>query len=478
MVTDRTDQMEQNNETANVTQTCIAESGLYSHTNYELWRVAILGILFAIGAPANTLTFYRLVRRVRITHSTSRIMLLNLNLNISDLLVIYTYVIGEIAWAISLKFSGGRFLCKIYKFSNALAFSISSFVVVAISLDRLICLVFPLKTRSEAKRHAKQMLVAAWLFGFGCAIPQAFTWDIVYPCPTETWFAQCSSTFTIEPYLIGLEMQANYNWTKEQVRNSTEFQDKWNTVLLNQRIYALIHVATVFLVPFIIIATSYAGILHQVLTHLGSQAWNAEATTATTTLSGERGASSTSSDHPITPKTINTTIEMTIRRTGSGGHSRQKPTASNEVQSRRASLATTPAGQLRIQRAKTRTLRTTLFIVLAYLLCWLPYNVLLVRRIAQGLQDVDQDPKDDYWNLLYMVIILNSVINPFLYGWYTAQLGKFFHQLYQPGKYCCGYRRSQPKTGGKSKRHAYFAGDMLQRDDNGQRRYAHRQLYT
>lgn len=167
--------MDPNNHTVSL----VTENRLNVHTNYDLWRLGILGILFAVGAPVNTLIFYRLVRRIQITRSCSRIALLNLNLNISDLLVMYTYVLGEIVWLICLNFNGGRYLCKVYKFSNAFAFSISSFVVVCISLDRLFCVALPLSTRSAAKRRAKRMLIVAWTLAIACSVPQMFTWETV-----------------------------------------------------------------------------------------------------------------------------------------------------------------------------------------------------------------------------------------------------------------------------------------------------------
>ena len=67
------------------------------------------------------------------------------------------------------------------------------------------------------------------------------------------------------------------------------------------------------------------------------------------------------------------------------------------------------ARQLRIRRRKYKTLLLTLALVLAYVLCWLPYNALMIWQI------VHQTSYNHYENSLYFLyglIVLNSVINP------------------------------------------------------------------
>jgi hypothetical protein len=57
--------------------------------------------------------------------------------------------------------------------------------------------------------------------------------------------------------------------------------------------------------------------------------------------------------------------------------------------------------------------RVSVLLVGAYLLCWLPYNLL-------GLWEyIDSDSYEAYEYISYWLtglIVLNSVINPFLYG--------------------------------------------------------------
>lgn len=63
-----------------------------------------------------------------------------------------------------------------------------------------------------------------------------------------------------------------------------------------------------------------------------------------------------------------------------------------------------------LSKAKKRTMRKTIWILLSYLICWSPYNVLVLWRYI----DRNIDLYD--FEIMYNLIVLNAVINPLIYG--------------------------------------------------------------
>jgi len=100
-----------------------------------------------------------------------RVKLLILNLAVADLLVTFVVIPIEIIWRITVQWYGGTFLCKICHFFKAFGLFSSSLVIICISLDRLLAIVFPLKVIDGTER-VRNMLVGAWFLSLVCALPQ------------------------------------------------------------------------------------------------------------------------------------------------------------------------------------------------------------------------------------------------------------------------------------------------------------------
>lgn len=62
---------------------------------------------------------------------------------------------------------------------------------------------------------------------------------------------------------------------------------------------------------------------------------------------------------------------------------------------------------------RSRMFRTTVYVIAAYLICWMPYNVLALAKFVSGeLQVVISI----HLELLRACVLLNTVLNPFIYG--------------------------------------------------------------
>ncbi|KIH61671.1 7 transmembrane receptor, partial [Ancylostoma duodenale] len=122
---------------------------------------------------------------------TSRLDLLKRNLNYADLLVIFVYVPSRACWLLTYDWRGGDLLCRVVKMMHTVAFQSSSNVIVCIALDRLFS-VFSATRHSpdKANRRIRVMLAAAWTTAFVIGMPQLFVWRSYVPFQHLNW-SQC-----------------------------------------------------------------------------------------------------------------------------------------------------------------------------------------------------------------------------------------------------------------------------------------------
>ncbi|CAD6184722.1 unnamed protein product [Caenorhabditis auriculariae] len=75
-------------------------------------------------------------------------------------------------------------------------------------------------------------------------------------------------------------------------------------------------------------------------------------------------------------------------------------------------------GQNNLEKAKSRTLKMTFVIVLAFIFCWTPYSVLMFLHF---LTRTDWIPKD-VRKFIYAFAVLNSALSPYLYGYFSFDI--------------------------------------------------------
>ncbi|KAG5674143.1 hypothetical protein PVAND_004128 [Polypedilum vanderplanki] len=90
----------------------------------------------------------------------------------------------------------GSLLCRIVNYTQAISVLVSAYTLVAISIDRYIAIMFPLKPRLS-KRYAKLIISIVWVIAFATASPIPVVSTIVQP--TE-WFVKCDRHFCLEDW--------------------------------------------------------------------------------------------------------------------------------------------------------------------------------------------------------------------------------------------------------------------------------------
>ncbi len=113
-----------------------------SHVTSDYMEMAFLALLVASGLPLNLYVLKKLLKELRLTPLDSLkagFVLMKLNLNISDLLLLSIFCVPQLIWLATYEWIAGNLLCKLTKFLQTLSFYVSSNLTVAISLDRLLC---------------------------------------------------------------------------------------------------------------------------------------------------------------------------------------------------------------------------------------------------------------------------------------------------------------------------------------------------
>lgn len=138
---------------------------------YEFYmeeQLAFLAFLLIVTVIGNSIVLVA----VAVAKNRSRMTFFIMHLAIADLLVGFVSLMPDLLWRLAGHFYGGEVLCKIVKFSQCLVTYGSTFVLVALSIDRLDAIARPLGFSTSKIRN--QILVAiAWFIAAVFSVPTA-----------------------------------------------------------------------------------------------------------------------------------------------------------------------------------------------------------------------------------------------------------------------------------------------------------------
>ena len=242
----------------------------------------------------------------------SRMNLMIAHLSIADLFVAFFNVLPQLIWDITARFYGGDFLCRSVKYFQVVAMYASSFVLVSTALDRWLVICHPLKSHTWSNRKLHGMVGVAWLLSLVFSIPQT----------------------TIFAYREVEEGSGVYDcWGN--------FSPEWTL-----KLYITWITVAIYIVPFILLAAAYGRICFVV--------WGSmQAKEPSQKRKLPENGSLLTTNHS-NPKTKN----------GSSSGSSSMQTHSN------------PRAHVRgVSRAKVKTVKLTLTVIVCYLLCWGPFFI-------------------------------------------------------------------------------------------------------
>ncbi|KAI4808429.1 hypothetical protein KUCAC02_000489 [Chaenocephalus aceratus] len=354
-------------------------------------RIILYSLIFLLSVLGNSLIIGVLVRNRRMRTVTNLFLL---SLSISDLMVSLFCIPFTLIPNLMRDFIFGTGTCKLVMYFMGVSVCVSTFNLVAISLERYSAICNPLTSRTwQTKSHAAKVITATWVVSFILMLP--------YPISSN-----------LKPF-------TRYN-------NSTGYMCRlvWPNDVIQQSWYVCL-LLMLFLIPGIIMMTAYGLICVELYRGISFELSSRK--------SIRERQSSTSS---IKPGDSDGCYMLQSKRksiTGGGGSSSIKPKAERVCSSSSSSTANL--------MAKKRVIRMLLVIVFLFFLCWTPIFVVNAwqafdRRSAYRLTGAPI-------SYIHLLSYTSACVNPIIYCF----MNKRFRQGMLATFTCCSCLRSSGGLG-------------------------------
>ncbi|XP_026222916.1 vasopressin V2 receptor-like [Anabas testudineus] len=150
-------------------------------------EVVVLAVILVMALLGNSLVLTVLLRR-RLHHNPLHQFMLNLCL--ADLAVALFQVLPQLVWDAKGRFPGPDFLCRLVKYLQVFGMFASSYMIVAMTVDRYYAICCPLQAhRGGATHRFNTFILVAWGLSLLLSLPQVFIFSRseVAPGVYECW---------------------------------------------------------------------------------------------------------------------------------------------------------------------------------------------------------------------------------------------------------------------------------------------------
>lgn len=329
---------------------------------YQVEQLTFLWILFILIVIGNATVL------IALTLSKGRKSRMNFfikNLAAADLCVGLISVLTDIIWKITISWEAGLVACKIIRFSQAVVTYASTYVLVALSIDRYDAITHPMNFTGSWRR-AKSLVIAAWGFSLVFSAPILHFYETT---ETANYGTQC--------------------WI--------DFDEAWKW-----KLYMTLVSVTLFVIPAFLIAGCYVIIVVTIWSK-GKEMAPGGASNALTASRSNGGA-------------CEVLIKKKRRNKSRRGTDKQK--SSEEPESRRAS------SRGLIPKAKVKTVKMTFVIIFVFILCWSPYIVFDLLQVYGCIPD--NSTNRAVATFIQSLAPLNSAANPLIYCLFSTNAGQNF----------------------------------------------------
>uniref|UniRef100_A0A672ZCE0 Vasopressin V2 receptor n=1 Tax=Sphaeramia orbicularis TaxID=375764 RepID=A0A672ZCE0_9TELE len=157
-------------------------------------EIAVLGVVLALTTLGNSFVLWVLLRRRK--HNAPMHVFM-VNLCVADLVVAFFQVLPQLIWDITERFQGPDLLCRSIKYLQIVGMFASSYMIVAMTVDRHHAICCPLQAyRGGAMSRWNTPVMVAWGLALVLSIPQVFIFSRSEVAPGEF---ECWGHFT-EPW--------------------------------------------------------------------------------------------------------------------------------------------------------------------------------------------------------------------------------------------------------------------------------------
>ncbi|KAG8518107.1 Vasopressin V1b receptor [Galemys pyrenaicus] len=138
-------------------------------------EIGVLAAVLALAAGGNLAVLLTLGRPAR---KRSRMHLFVLHLALTDLGVALFQVLPQLLWDITYRFQGPDLLCRAVKYLQVLSMFASTYMLLAMALDRYLAICHPLRSLQQPSRSTYALLAAPWLLAAVLSLPQVFIFSL------------------------------------------------------------------------------------------------------------------------------------------------------------------------------------------------------------------------------------------------------------------------------------------------------------
>ncbi|KAK2086391.1 Vasopressin V1b receptor [Saguinus oedipus] len=128
-----------------------------------LATVLVLAVLLTLGQPGR---------------KRSRMHLFVLHLALTDLAVALFQVLPQLLWDITFRFQGPDLLCRAVKYLQVLSMFASTYMLLAMTLDRYLAVCHPLRSLQQPDQATYPLIAAPWLLAAILSLPQVFIFSL------------------------------------------------------------------------------------------------------------------------------------------------------------------------------------------------------------------------------------------------------------------------------------------------------------
>ncbi|KAK7128711.1 hypothetical protein R3I94_017069 [Phoxinus phoxinus] len=149
-------------------------------------EIGVLGLVLALTALGNGFVLWVLLRRKK--HAPMHLFMVNLC--VADLVVAFFQVLPQLVWDITEHFHGPDALCRSVKYLQIVGMFASSYMIVAMTVDRHYAICCPLQAyRGGAPSRWNTPIMVAWGLALLLSLPQVFIFSRseVSPGVFECW---------------------------------------------------------------------------------------------------------------------------------------------------------------------------------------------------------------------------------------------------------------------------------------------------
>ncbi|XP_037667802.1 vasopressin V1b receptor [Choloepus didactylus] len=138
-------------------------------------EIGVLATVLVLATGGNLTVLLTLSRSGR---KHSRMHLFVLHLALTDLGVALFQVLPQLLWDITYRFQGPDFLCRAIKYLQVLSMFASTYMLLAMTLDRYLAVCHPLRSLQQPNQSTYPLIAAPWLLAALLSLPQVFIFSL------------------------------------------------------------------------------------------------------------------------------------------------------------------------------------------------------------------------------------------------------------------------------------------------------------